>query len=229
MSATAERRNTLAPLPVHELESLLVERNPAAPAAAKTAGQVTAVLGKAAMSLTHEQQKRLAKTSSDKIVKVFEALIGRSASPEAKAEGRTVLVGDGLGEQLSDQEGRRRLAAYATPMAIEEWAGPVAGATVLEQEQGISRSTLHAWRHQNAVIGLLKGTRHHVYPVAQFIDGRPVEGLGAILEQVRSPRVAWMWLIEPHPALKGETPLARLKAGDIATVIRLAERDYGQS
>ena len=138
-------------------------------------------------------------------------------------------VGEGLHPPLSAGEGARRLAAYATPMRLEDWAGEVAGSSELAMRHSISRSTLHDWQKRGAVIGLLAGSRKHVFPLAQFIDGRPVEGLGAITAAAGAPRTAWLWLVEPHPSLGGRRPIDRLRSGAHAEVIDLAERDFGQS
>jgi len=138
-------------------------------------------------------------------------------------------VGEGLGEPLAPGEGLRRLRAYATPIAIEGWAGEVVGPSELERRYGVSRSTLHDWHRRGAVIGLLAGQRKHVFPLAQFIDGRPIEGLTDVLAAVGSPRTAWLWLVETHPSLRGRRPLDRLRESDVDTVVDLAERDFGPS
>ena len=138
------------------------------------------------------------------------------------------LNGDGLAEPLAPAEARRRLDAYGKSAPIEDWAGRVAGSTTLEREYGIARSTLHQWQQQGLVIGLLKGARHHSFPVAQFLDGRPVEGLGRVLRVIGSPRTTWLWLVEPHPELRNRPPLEVLKADGLREVLDLAERDHGQ-
>ena len=104
----------------------------------------------------------------------------------------------------------------------------MAGSTELERDHGVARSTLHTWQKQGAVIGLLKGVRKHVFPLDQFIDGRPIEGLAEVLRVVGEPRTAWLWLKEPHPALNGATPLARLKARRIGEVVEVARANFGQ-
>lgn len=148
------------------------------------------------------------------------ATMARSAMPPE------ISIGSGLGVLLPSPEGQRRLAQYATPVALADWAGPVAGAGELERRFGLRRSTLHDWQRRGAVIGLLQGVRKHVYPLAQFIDGRPTAGMVDIVHRIGMPRVAWQWLIAPKLSLDG-TPLDRLKAGDVAAVIAAAERDFG--
>ena len=133
--------------------------------------------------------------------------------------------GAGLGNLVDLEEGQRRLAAYATPTRLEDWAGPVAGPSDIEKGFGTRRSTLHDWHKRGAVIGLLKGERKHVFPLAQFVDGRPVEGMTEVTRIISNPRVAWQWLIQSKPSIGG-SPLDRLKAGDVDGVVAAAEGDF---
>jgi hypothetical protein len=134
--------------------------------------------------------------------------------------------GEGIGPRVSEQIGRDRLTAKAARLPIEAWAGPVMGPTELRAAFGISRSTLHSWHQRKAVIGLLKGTRHHVFPIAQFIDGRPLQGLSQVLDAVGQERAAWLWLKQPRPNFKGRPPLDRLAEGHVAEVIEAARLDF---
>ena len=137
-----------------------------------------------------------------------------------------VSQGAGLAGMMDLDEGRRRLATYATPVRLEDWAGPVAGPGDIEKAFGTKRSTLHDWQRRGAIVGLLKGERKHVFPLAQFVDGRPVEGMSDVTSIIRNPRAAWQWLIQSKPSIGG-TPLDRLKAGHLTEVIDAAERDFG--
>lgn len=135
-----------------------------------------------------------------------------------------VSRGAPAGETIDRREGLKRLAAHALPVMLEEWAGPLAGAGELATRLGIARSTLQDWRRDGAVVGLLKGTRKHLFPLAQFVDGRPVEGLAPVLAIVGDPRTAWLWLIEPYA--HGGSPLEDLKRGRIAPVVDAARDDF---
>ena len=88
------------------------------------------------------------------------------------------------------------------------------------------RSTLNAWRARKAVIGLLRGERKLAYPVEQFVDARPVQGIADVLRVAPDERAAWLWLRQPHPALEGKLPIEVLKAGRREAVARVAERDF---
>src|SRR3546814_20254545 len=103
--------------------------------------------------------------------------------------------GSGFGELVDVDEGRRRLASYVTEGSLEGWAGPVAGSTML-RERGIARSTLHDWQKRGEVIALLSGARKHAFPLAKFVDDRPVQGISDVLEISGTPRRAWVWIVQ---------------------------------
>ena len=201
----------------------------------ETVGRLAARFAAAAVKLSVDQQKRL--VAHGAALPKLIAQVAAQLDEARKAEDRLQLVpakpaelsqGEGLGALLTLEEGRGRLSDYTTPSNLEDWAGPVAGSTELERDHGIARSTLHAWQKQGAVIGLLKGVRKHVFPLDQFIDGRPIEGLAEVLKVIGEPRTAWLWMKEPHPALNGATPLARLKARRIGEVVEAARTNFSR-
>lgn len=130
--------------------------------------------------------------------------------------------GEGLGPIVSAEEGKRLLTEFAVARKIEDWAGPVAGASELSRDYGIPRSTLHRWQHTDEVIGLLKGTRKHVFPVEQFIDGRPARGISAIIGLAGGHRVAWLWLRQANPVLNGRKPIDLLTQDRVDEVVDTA-------
>jgi hypothetical protein len=223
--STTTRPRTLAAPPVQDVVAIFRDHNPELPrAVAETAGRAAAALAGAAVRLTAAQQ-RLLLSHRDRLATMIGALID-TLDPAPSSDDDE--AGDGLEAPLPVAEGRRRLTAYAASLALEDWAGAVEGPTAIERDLGVARSTLHEWQARNAAIGLLKGTRKHVFPLAQFVDGRPVEGLAAVVAAAGSPRTAWLWLVEPHPSLGGDTPLERLKAGGMDEVAGLVARDFGQ-
>lgn len=111
---------------------------------------------------------------------------------------------------------------------IEDWAGQIAGPTYLEEHFGIPRSTLHWWQRHNDVVALRKGARKHVFPLAQFIDGRPAPGIRQVLSLIANPRPAWLWLIRPSPLLDGRVPIEMLRQ-DLTEEVVLAARDFSST
>ena len=71
------------------------------------------------------------------------------------------------------------------------------------------------------------------FPLSQFDPEGPdgvVSGLGMVLSALDLPPLAQAaWLERHHPALDGQTPIERLKAGDLADVVEIARRaGHGQ-
>jgi Protein of unknown function (DUF2384) len=130
--------------------------------------------------------------------------------------------GEGLGQIVTTEEGDRAFGALAAARRLEDWAGPVAGATELQRDYGIARSTLNHWQHAGEVIALLKGTKKHVYPIEQFVDGRPAGSIAAIITLASNQRVAWLWLSRPNPVLSGRKPIDVLKQGHPDEVLEAA-------
>lgn len=130
--------------------------------------------------------------------------------------------GEGLGTIVTSEQGQKGLATIAVHRKLEDWAGSVAGATELSREYGVARSSLNRWQHEGDVIGLLKGTKKHVYPVEQFVDGRPARGIRDIIQLAKSERTAWLWLIQRNPVLGGRKPIDLLKQDRVGEVVDAA-------
>lgn len=238
MVATARKSGSTAPggmkpTAVADLLRVLARHNPGlSQVALAVTGKVVAAVTAAAARLPIEQQHQIA-ADDEQFAKAAAAMVAKMAArqPDRLAE---VLIekpveasrGAGLGELLNIEEGRRRLADAAIPARLEDWAGPVAGPGEIEKLFGTKRSTLHDWHKRGAVIGLLKGERKHVFPLAQFVDGRPVEGMPQVTKIIRNPRAAWLWLIQSKPSVGG-MPLEMLKRGHLDEVLAAAERDFG--
>ena len=193
-------------------------------------GKLVAAFSATAARLSPAARKRLIARKAR-----FNELVAQIAADPETAQKPLKLVakaaaevsqGAGLGQVLSPEEGRARIGKYATPTKVGDWAGPLAGPTELERDYCVARSTLHTWQKQGAVIGLLVGVRKHAFPTEQFVDGRPVAGLAAIVKAIGNLRVAWLWLREPNPGFAGVTPLARLKAGATNKVVEMARSNF---
>lgn len=154
--------------------------------------------------------RRLVETFSDDADSKIKLAIPDAAEPSK---------GEGLGLIVSADEGRSLLREFAVARKIEDWAGPVAGASELNRDYGIPRSTLHRWQHADEVIGLLKGTKRHVFPIEQFVDGRPAQGISEIVSLAGGNRVAWLWLRQPNPVLSGHKPIDLLRQDRVDEVV----------
>lgn len=215
-------------------ESALVRCNCAAPSfvsfpATKIAEIVVATI--AALPPSRRQAIAVARGHLPELVLEFVlSLIGgdtRDLQPLFTQKG-----GDGAAfASAADERPRARLreqktaSAAFSPVLLEDWAGHVAGQTFLEKHFAIPRSTLHWWQRNNHVVALRKGGRRHVFPLAQFIDGRPAAGIREVLSHVSDPRLAWGWLIRPLPGLGNRAPIDLLKQNRVAEVV-LAAREF---
>jgi len=213
-------------LDIEEVQAVLRGRNPRAPAAEiKTMARIVSIAvdvmsGFPAVNLRGVAREHELRIALEQVALKF---MPPKTAQDAPVE-RT--RGSGLGEVVSLSEGRARLAAYAAPKAIEDWAGPVGGASDIEAQIGVKRTTLNTWYKQSAVVGLLRGQRKLAYPLEQFIDGRPVQGIADVLAVAPDARSAWLWMRQPHSALDGETPIAALRAAQQDKVRATALRDF---
>lgn len=182
----------------------------------------------AVLNLPAEARLELTKRQAElmrgvrRLVETFSDDLGRGKIKLAVPETVEPSKGEGLGPVVSAEEGRRLLKEFAVARKIEDWAGSVAGASELSRDYGIPRSTLHRWQHCDEVIGLLKGTKKHVFPVEQFIDGRPARGISAIVGLAGGHRVAWLWLRQANPVLNGRPPIELLKQDRVDEVVDTA-------
>jgi hypothetical protein len=164
-----------------DIANSIVKRSPGTSrAAAKSIARAATALIEAAASLPAEQRARLAVRRSD-LTAVIAEVVSKIEAPRRSPGDVSIASknrvetgrGAGLGERIERAEGLRRLDAYATSLSLEAWAGPVAGAVELARSYGISRSTLHDWHRRGVIIGLLRGTRKHVFPsLSSWMRGR---------------------------------------------------------
>jgi hypothetical protein len=218
---------------VADVIEVLARHNPRLSETALAAtGRVVAAVSAATARLAADQQRQIVADEhqlAQAVEVVVAALVVDPSTrlvPLSVSKSVEVSQGAGLPAPIALEEARRRLADFAHPARLEEWAGPVAGPAEIERTIGTKRSTLHDWQTRGAVIGLLKGERKHVFPLAQFVDGRPVEGMAQVTRIIPNPRVAWQWLIQTRPDI-GNTPLELLKSGRLQEVLSAAARDFG--
>jgi hypothetical protein len=102
-----------------------------------------------------------------------------------------------------------------------DWAGEVAGPTLIERHFGIPRSTLHRWQKRNEVIAIQSRTsRKPVFPLRQFQNGRPVDGIPELIEIFGDAAKAWRWAVSSVVEPAGVAPINRLLDGHIDEVLR---------
>lgn len=230
MSSLAVEGPCIQGLSASDVRAALKNSNPKAPASdLSMMAEIISVVSNVLAELSKAERSELAREKDEvRRILIEAASHGRgSARTSIKPAGRLEKSrGTGLGEVIALEEGRERLARFATARPLESWAGPVAGAGEIEETLGVPRSTLSSWQQKGVIVGLLRGARKLVYPLDQFVDAQPLEGIADVLRVAPNARSAWLWLRQPHGSLDDRAPLDRLRAGDRVVVATASERDF---
>jgi hypothetical protein len=104
----------------------------------------------------------------------------------------------------------------------DDWAGPMAGPTLLERRYGIARSTLFRWMKRGEVISIRTKGNRPMFPLKQFVDGRPADGIPEMISIFGDPRKAWKWLMAPCEELGGTRPIDELIEGHATRAAEIA-------
>lgn len=134
--------------------------------------------------------------------------------------------GAGIGTVLPPDAAPSSLVDLAQDLPITAWAGEVETASILAPRLAASPEILAEWADRRIAIAFGDEPDQRLYPVEQFINGRPVPGLADVLAIIGHARVAWLWLRTSRPAINDCSPLDYLKAGDIQNAMLLARRDF---
>ncbi|WP_353021505.1 hypothetical protein [Mesorhizobium sp. M0998] len=129
-----------------------VTNSDAVVAAGRVAGAVAAAVALLAptdISAIDTMQERLPGMAS-RFVRILAA-----EAAERRARTHLSTAHEGQGADIQRLAGTGDLDA----MRVEDWAGRVAGSTFLQQNLGISRSTLHRWQRSGTVVALRTGGR----------------------------------------------------------------------
>lgn len=94
---------------------------------------------------------------------------------------------------------------------------------------GISRQAVDKRRRAGRLIGLSLGRRGYAYPAWQLRAGDTLPGLDHVLGDLAGydPWMQTIFMLGGNDRLDGETPLTRLRSGDLDGV-RRAARTYGE-
>jgi hypothetical protein len=103
------------------------------------------------------------------------------------------------------------------------WAGELAGPSFIERHFGIPRSTLYRWQKRDEVIAIQSRTsRKPVFPLRQFRNGRPIDGIPELIQIFGDAAKAWQWAVASMIAPLGMAPIEALLAGCTDDVLRSA-------
>lgn len=190
------------------IRDVLREEDPTAvPGAVDAIAELTAVIASQLVSQTQSVQRSL-KTLVD--IQDYGTEFVEQIVREARQDVRSQI---------------KKIAVAAPPpedgmILADDWAGPVAGPTMIERHFGIPRSTLYRWQKRKEVVWLnTRSSKKPVFPLRQFVDGRPLDGIAEIVQSWGDPRAAWQWLVKPNAHFKEATPLEKLLEGEAARVV----------
>ncbi len=142
-----------------------------------------------------------------------------------------------LANKSLDSDVRRRptmLTSEKTSRRLEQWPVEPSPSTeellTTEQVQHLvdlrNRESVHRWRRNGRILGWEGAKRGYVYPAAQFDErGCPLEGLDQVCPHFPDHYAVWDWMTIPLDSLDGQTPLEKLREGEIDTVVGAALAD----
>lgn len=215
--AKLARREDLETHLVDLVERALKDHDPTAlPASVRVAARLTAVIASQIITQTQVVQRTLL-TLEDDISEYGTEFVSQLLREGQKAKERRV-------ERFTASP--PVATANSDPVQLaDDWAGPVAGPTTIERYYGIPRSTLYRWQKLNEAVALSTRTsRKPVFPLKQFVDGRPAGGIAELIQIFGDARKAWQWLVQPHDDFNGQPPLDALVDGELKRVIDSSRR-----
>jgi hypothetical protein len=109
--------------------------------------------------------------------------------------------------------------------AQEELAGETMSASEVAKLLGISRQAVDKRRTEGKLLAVEPPKRGNRYPVWQFGRRGVLDGLETVLAALKE-HDAWAqvrFMTSGNHRLGGKTPIERLRAGDLASVVRAAE------
>lgn len=154
------------------------------------------------------------------------ASVETSALPLFPARHVEESTGEDLGAPQSEVEAAQQLQRIAKVLPVDHWAGRALTKIALGAILAIDGKDLTSWWRDGRAVGFSDGRGDTVFPVAQFVDGAPIQGLQRIIADIGDARVAWLWLIQPNTGLGGRAPLDVLKTGSAETLAPVIHRDF---
>lgn len=196
------------------VQQVLKDHDPTTlPAGVRIAARLTAIIASQITTQTQTIQRALL-TLEDEISEFGTEFVAQLVAEAQRA--RDKRVGRFTATPTSASKCPIQLA--------DDWAGPVAGPTAIERYYGIPRSTLYRWQKLNEAIALNTRSSKPVFPLKQFLDGRPAPGIADLIGIFGDARKAWEWLLQPHDEFNGHPPLNSLIDGEVEVVLSVARQ-----
>jgi hypothetical protein len=176
------------------------------------------------MAAKVNMQMQVSSRAHEKLLReVAEATAQVPASVVAKRAVLPILIRHlAASRPSSDPLNAARLRGIA---AQEELAAETLSASDVAKLLGISRQAVDKRRAQGKLLAIVPPKRGNRYPAWQFARRGVIEGLEAVLAALKG-HDAWTqvrFMMSENYRLGGKKPIDRLKAGDVASVVRAAE------
>lgn len=128
-----------------------------------------------------------------------------------------------------DPLAQARLSGLESKRLLLHAEGGTVTAAEAAQRLGLTRQGVDRRRRAGRLIGLTMGRRGYAYPVWQFGEVGTLPGLARVLAALDDlgPWSQVSWFISPNTRLDGDSPLIRLRAGEVEPVVTAA-RAYGE-
>lgn len=164
------------------------------------------------------------------------AVLTRKQRTAVEAFAQALAVRDPDGTRLQREADPAALGREAAAQALDdarlwdEHLGGFYGTETVRQLLGgadgpVSRQAVSK---RKSLLALRTGAGRVVYPKLQFVDGRPVDGLGEVLEHLPESLLSrWTvasWLASPNAELDGARPVDVLADGYAPAVVAAARR-----
>ncbi len=204
------------------VQRLIIENDPTVrQGAVKVAGKLAGMIASSLAVQTQVVQRALP-VLAPKLQQLGDAFVTTIVSEAAEKFDPAI-------ERFRPEPVRENPHSVAVGGLSADWAGSVAGPTVVERHFGIARSTLFRWQKRNEVVALRSGSSsRYVFPLKQFIDGRPADGIAAVIAIFADHRASWQWLMGVDGKVVGLSPIDLLLDGQVAKVIEAAKRFHSE-
>ena len=117
-----------------------------------------------------------------------------------------------------------KLRGLRARQELLEKEGGLVGAQEVAEHLGLSRQAVHKRQRAGRLLALERGRHGHGYPIWQLVPGGTLPGLEEVLTALgdAGPWAKLSFFLRPHVALDGDSPLERLRCGDVKPALRAA-------
>jgi hypothetical protein len=142
----------------------------------------------------------------------------------------TVLTAQVLDAEVASPLAKARARGIERRRQLIDKAGGTVPATQLAKCEGVKPESIRRRIQRGALIALKQHRGYHIPAIQLDEDGRQLERLGPVLVELgdASPYRRLQWLMDPHPELEGQSPIAIIRSGMRHPMLRPLARAFGE-